>query len=585
MPYIINTYNGTQIAVVQDGTVDNTTDVKLVGKNYAGFGEIINENFVHILESFAGANQPPNPLAGQVWYDSANRVIKFYDGNRFRIAGGAEIGPNQPVGLARGDLWWETDGEQLYVYNGEDFILIGPVSTGGEGVSQVTSRVVKDVSANDRTILTFTVNDEVMGVVAKDEFTLDSSRNPIAGFSAVKKGFNLASDITIPGIRYHVTAVNADNLGGIPAAQYVLNSGLQSFADLVKFLNDEGLTVGNGQDLKLHITGGDQANITNQVGNTINFNVNTGTGSANVAKFSNNTFIPASNNTGSIGSVATRWANIYCSNISIDPTGSVTGDVVGNVTGNVTGNLTGDVTGNVTAASGTSTFNNVTVNGTLTANVAGTTDIASKLVVDSGTAREANTLLVNNSVVARDSNGDINVNIMNGTATNSQALNGASASTSATAGTIAQRDSNKDLTARKFLGTATAAQFADLAENYLADADYEVGTVLVLGGEAEVTQSTAQMDPKVVGVVSENPAHLMNSALQGDHIAPVALRGRIPVKVSGPVRKGDILITSHIPGVATALTEDSAIPNAVYVIGKSIETNESSEVKLVEVVV
>jgi len=585
MPYIINTYNGTQIAVVQDGTVDNTTDVKLVGKNYAGFGEIINENFVHILESFAGANQPPNPLAGQVWYDSANRVIKFYDGNRFRIAGGAEIGPNQPVGLARGDLWWETDGEQLYVYNGEDFILIGPVSTGGEGVSQVTSRVVKDVSANDRTILTFTVNDEVMGITAKDEFTLDSSRNPIAGFSQIKKGFNLASDITVPGIRYHGTAVNADNLGGIPAAQYVLNSGLQSFADLVKFLNDEGLTVGNGQDLKLHITGGDQANITNQVGNTINFNVNTGTGSANVAKFSNNTFIPASNNTGSIGSVATRWANIYCSNISIDPTGSVTGDVVGNVTGNVTGNLTGDVTGNVTAASGTSTFNNVTVNGTLTANVAGTTDIASKLVVDSGTAREANTLLVNNSVVARDSNGDINVNIMNGTATNSQALNGASASTSATAGTIAQRDSNKDLTARKFLGTATAAQFADLAENYLADADYEVGTVLVLGGEAEVTQSTAQMDPKVVGVVSENPAHLMNSALQGDHIAPVALRGRIPVKVSGPVRKGDILITSHIPGVATALTEDSAIPNAIYVIGKSIETNESSEVKLVEVVV
>ena len=222
MPYIINTYNGQQIAVVQDGTVDSTTDIKLVGKNYAGFGEIINENFVHLLESFSGANQPPNPLAGQVWYDSANRVIKFYDGNRFRIAGGAEIGPNQPVGLARGDLWWETDGEQLYVYNGEDFILVGPVSTGGEGVSQVTSRVVKDVSANDRTILTYTVNDAVMGITAKDEFILDSSKNPIAGFSSIKKGFNLANESSVPGIRYHGTAVNADNLGGIPAAQYVL---------------------------------------------------------------------------------------------------------------------------------------------------------------------------------------------------------------------------------------------------------------------------------------------------------------------------------------------------------------------------
>jgi len=582
MPYIINTYNGQQIAIVQDGTVDNTTDVKLVGKNYAGFGEIINENFVHLLESFAGANQPPNPLAGQVWYDSANRVIKFYDGNRFRIAGGAEIGPNQPVGLARGDLWWETDGEQLYVYNGEDFILIGPVSTGGEGVSQVTSRVVKDVSANDRTILTFTVNDEVVGVAAKDEFTLDSSRNPIAGFSAIKKGFNLASDVTVPGIRYHGTAVNADNLGGIPAAQYVLNSGLQSFADLVKFLNDEGLTVGNGQDLKLHITGGDQGNLTNQVGNTINFAVNTGTGANVIAKFNQNTFIPPQDNTGSIGSISNRWASVFCGSIDLANTGFLNGDVVGNVTGNVTGNLIGDVTGNITASSGTSTFNNVTVNGVLNANVQGTTDIASKLVVDSGTAREANTLLVNNTIVARDSNGDINVNIVNGTATNSQALNGATTSTTATAGTIAQRDANKDLTARKFLGTATAAQFADLAEIYASDQDYEPGTVLIFGGEAEVTTTTMFCDHRVAGVVSTEPAHLMNSNADG---VAVALRGRVPCKVEGPVSKGDLIVTSLTAGVGTALTKDSALPNSICVIGKAIENNPESGIKLVEVVV
>ena len=80
MPYIINTYNGQQIAVVQDGTVDSTTDIKLVGKNYAGFGEIINENFVHLLESFSGANQPPNPLAGQVWYNTAyGRAYVYHD--------------------------------------------------------------------------------------------------------------------------------------------------------------------------------------------------------------------------------------------------------------------------------------------------------------------------------------------------------------------------------------------------------------------------------------------------------------------------------------------------------------------------
>ena len=124
-----------------------------------------------------------------------------------------------------------------------------------------------------------------------------------------------------------------------------------------------------------------------------------------------------------------------------------------------------------------------------------------------------------------------------------------------------------------------------MAENYVADADYEVGTVLVLGGDKEVTQSTSQLDHRVVGVVSENPAHLMNSGLEGEFVAMVALRGRIKVKVTGPVRKGDILITSHVPGTATALTEDSAIPNAIYVIGKSLEENTSADVKLIEIVV
>jgi len=582
MPYIINNYNGQQLAVVQDGTVNNTTDIKLVGKNYAGFGEIINENFVHLLESFAGATQPPRPVTGQVWYDSANRVIKFYDGNRFRIAGGAEIGPNAPTGLATGDMWWETDGEQLYVFNGTEFILVGPIASGGEGVSQLTSATVKDLSANDRTILKVTVNDQVLSVIAKDEFTLNSTVNPIPGFSAIKKGFNLASDVTIPGIRYHGTAVNADQLGGIPAAQYVLNSGLQSFADQVKFLGDEGLTVGAGEDLKLHITNGDNGNLTNQVGSVLNFRVNTGAGSAIVAKFNNANFLPNNDNQGSIGTTSVKWGNIFAYNMTIDGGGALTGAVIGNVTGDVTGNVTGNLAGNVTATTGSSTFNNLTVTGNLTANVTGTSATAQRLIVDGGTAREASTLLVNNDVVARDGSGNINVNIMNGTATNASALGGATPSTSAVAGTIAQRDGNKDITARKFLGTATAAEFADLAEIYASDKDYEAGTVLVFGGEAEVTTTTMFCDHRVAGVVSTNPAHLMNSNAEG---VAVALRGRVPCKVEGPVSKGDLIVTSPKAGIATAITSDSAMPNAVCIIGKAIENNADSGVKLVEVVV
>ena len=108
MAYTINKYDTTQLTVVQDGTIDQTTDIKLVGKNYAGYGEIQNENFVFLLENFAGANQPPRAIRGQVWFDSANSKLKFYDGDKWRTTGGAEISASAPAGLSTGDFWWDT---------------------------------------------------------------------------------------------------------------------------------------------------------------------------------------------------------------------------------------------------------------------------------------------------------------------------------------------------------------------------------------------------------------------------------------------------------------------------------------------
>ena len=132
------------------------------------------------------------------------------------------------------------------------------------------------------------------------------------------------------------------------------------------------------------------------------------------------------------------------------------------------------------------------------------------------------------------------------------------------------------------MGTATAAEFADLAEIYSSDKDYEPGTVLIFGGEAEVTTTTMFCDHRVAGVVSTEPAHLMNSNAEG---VAVALRGRVPCKVEGPVSKGDLIVTSLTAGVGTALTKDSALPNSICVIGKAIENNPESGIKLVEVVV
>ena len=113
MAYAIDRYNNTLLTTVEDGTVDQTTDLKFIGKNYAGYGEIQNENFLFLLENFSGANQPARPLSGQVWFDSGTSKLKFYDGTQWRTTGGAEIGATQPTGLATGDFWWDSGNDQF----------------------------------------------------------------------------------------------------------------------------------------------------------------------------------------------------------------------------------------------------------------------------------------------------------------------------------------------------------------------------------------------------------------------------------------------------------------------------------------
>jgi hypothetical protein len=132
-----------------------------------------------------------------------------------------------------------------------------------------------------------------------------------------------------------------------------------------------------------------------------------------------------------------------------------------------------------------------------------------------------------------------------------------------------------------FRGTATESYYADLAENYLADAVYEPGTVLMFGGDAEVTQSTTHGTHRVAGVVSTNPAHLMNSHCEGDNVVAVALQGRVPCKVLGKVAKGDMLVASNIPGYAIVNNN----PAVGSVIGKALGNKLDGERGVVEVVV
>ena len=135
--------------------------------------------------------------------------------------------------------------------------------------------------------------------------------------------------------------------------------------------------------------------------------------------------------------------------------------------------------------------------------------------------------------------------------------------------------------ATTFSGTATQAQYADLAENYVADADYEVGTVLIFGGEEEVTQNTMHRDTRIAGVVSENPAYLMNSHLIHKFATPVALQGRVKVKVAGLIHKGDMLVASSVPGHASKGID----PKVGSVIGKALQEHTEPGHGVIEMVV
>ena len=157
--------------------------------------------------------------------------------------------------------------------------------------------------------------------------------------------------------------------------------------------------------------------------------------------------------------------------------------------------------------------------------------------------------------------------------------NGAGTDNGSTIGTSSDRFNT--IYAQTFNGTATEALYADLAENYVGDVAYEPGTVLVFGGEAEVTTTNTKSDHRIAGVVTTNPAHLMNSALEGETVVGVALQGRVPCKVLGKVEKGDMLVTAAKEGYAIV----NNTPGVGQVLGKAVGTKEDDGYGIVEVVV
>jgi len=508
MPYSINRYSETTTITVEDGTVNSQLDIKLVGKNYAGYGELQNENFVHLLENFSGLGQPPRPISGQIWYDSGLKKLKFYNGSQWKTTGGAEVSASSPTGLATGDFWFDNINNQLYVWNTADneFILVGPQGVSGQGTTQMRSRSVKDTLGNSHAIIEAIVDDATIYIISNDDtFTLNSTLNSIDGFNSpyvIKKGITLAYTTTagISGSDYSlwgtVKASNGMVDGGIfyPSSSYI-RAGSSAFSGGVTF-DDSGFVMGNDADIRFSVVSGTTPTIANQLpSGVISFKVTDGSTTfypLNISATSNFGYVKpatADNDKIYLGAANAKFKTVYATSFE------------------------------------------------------GTATQADSLNV-AGSYRTASVASGNNTVAIRTDS--------------AEPTYGGGA-----------------LKATYFVGTATAAQYADLAEKYLADAEYEIGTVLMVGGDKEVTP--CQPGFRAVGPVSGKPAYMMNSELEGGTY--IALKGRVPVKVTGAVLKGQKLIAGA-NGTAQA-----AFGNNTDAFAIALESNNDVNTKLVEAII
>jgi hypothetical protein len=599
MAYEVNKFNNVFLTSVADGTIDTTTDLRLVGKNYAGYGEVQNENFVHLLENFANTTAPPKSITGQIWFDTQIKKLKFYDGAKFKTAGGAEASASAPSGLSVGDFWWDTAAKQLYTYTGNDFTLIGPIASPDLGTSIISPAVVYGTlitAEGPHTILKVIADNKTVAVISKTAFTLDNSKNAIDDFTVIKKGITLVKSqtgVSVDDFTFWGTASNAAKLGGFTADQYI-KTGESAFISEVSF-GDPGFQVGDGNDLRIRVENGTDVIVENRLGNDITFRITVEDviDERDIAIIKRTGVEPGVSNAYTLGSITNRWSNVYSTVFNGALTGAVTGNTTGTHKGNV---LANDDTVLIDAATKQIGFAGANIVGTLTGSVTGSASTA----VNAGKLNNLDPSAVIpgsavSTIAVRNSNGDILANQFVGIADNvdrtfidrtnaridptwadgTVSTQYRTARLTATAYSIAARDVSGNITANIFNGTATAARYADLAEKYLADKEYEAGTVVIIGGEKEVTAS--DVNTRAIGVVSADPAFMMNKDLEGGIY--VALKGRVPCKAYGSVAKGDRLIAG--PG-GTAM---AAHGNYANVFAVALESTGTRTGNIIEVLV
>ena len=552
MSYTINHYNGTTLIPggLSDGTYDQTyTSLTLIGRELPNYGQFLNENLVYLTENFAGTSSPSHPLVGQLWWDTADNVLKVYSGTSWKISTGATssayASPPGDLSTNGGDLWYDNTNSQLKVYSGTSWVTVGPVTTPATGDTGAFPAIMTDTSSGSHIVIQFKFSGVIYAVYAKESFA-----SSLSGFANLVTGINFSSLYT-QGLNTQSTSatnstlVQRDVTGAI-AANAIVGTSLAATT----------------------------VTATTMTATTFNGNLAGNVSGTTVAA----TTVSASGVTASSGFSGTV---LTASQPNITALGNVT-----NLKTNGTTNLVGYATYNgseLATSGGAATFSSI--NNTPVGNATPSTGAFTTLTTTTSLAPTANAVINLGSLS----------NWWGSTYSNAAVLNYLTVSASTTFNTLNIVNSivpTSNVTVNlgsssnwwnTIYGRAIQAQYADLAERFEADAEYAPGTVVEMGGTAEITKVVDELSEKVFGVISTNAAYLMNSAAGSDLThPPIAMSGRVPVRVVGLIAKGDRLVSAG-NGLARAGQHAELTP--WNVIGRSLVDKTNSDEALIEAIV
>lgn len=613
MAYSVTTTDGLTPISVSDSTVDSSQlSLALIGRNATNYGEPMVRNFVRHLENFSNST-PPTPtttLEGQLWWNKTEKTLRVYDGATWGRSTGIPVSSTEITGnLVGGTGYFNTVTQELKMYNGTEFK--NALVPGGT----VTAAYAGNVTASG--------NASNYGTKVETLFLKSSgpapSIKPVLAMKYVSDGTAGGAGVGSPDANHE--SANTTIMAIFSSHDTFSIDATSDYYDELSNVNSFGASITQGFTLRNDYTAtvvaqallANVANVANAIDTGV---IVDGTDIIHVGRG----YVPTSDSTFNIGSGTFRFGEGHFDTLYVG--GNIAGNtplvIVGNVDiGSSLSRVNSlyatniDVSGNVTFGAGSQNIgtsgapvenmfvSNITIGATAISNItpSANTHIANKLYVDT------QVLSISSGYVDK-----VSVESIGGTKTFTNAVTAPTFSGVATQIQTSQRavaathyltfvtDDNPSATGETLYTdagvsynpstnllstTSTAARYADLAEIYSSDTLYAPGTVVKLGGYAEITQTTFAVDDAVFGVISTKPAYLMNSEATG---LPVALVGRVPVKVTGLVNKGDRIVSSDLPGVGQA---EPAYPtaNTRAVIGRALQDKTIDGLALIEVVI